>query len=64
MDFRKIRKAAEDQGFETQETTRGYVLFFKDGKFITRYPKTPSSSRTIKNVLADLRRAGLQYTPR
>jgi hypothetical protein len=64
MDFRKIRKAAEDQGFDTQETTRGYVQFFKDGEYITRYPKTPSSSRTIKNVLADLRRAGLKYPPR
>ena len=64
MDFRRIRKAAEDQGFEIKETSRGYLLFFKDGEFITRYPKTPSSSRTIKNVLADLRRAGLQYPPR
>ena len=58
-DFQKIRRRAEDQGWRV-EKRKEYWLFFPPDK---REPPckmagTPSSSRSLANLLSCLRRKG------
>jgi len=61
MDLRDVVKAAEEQGFRVERTSKGHWKFFppdpaKPAEF---FSGTPSDQRAIKNLIAKLRRAGL-----
>ncbi|NUR01387.1 MAG: type II toxin-antitoxin system HicA family toxin [Streptomyces sp.] len=60
-DQRKLEKALKEQGFEVVPTKNGHKTVYKDGRRITTMAGTPSDTRSAKNTLADLRRAGFQW---
>lgn len=61
MDMREIEKAAKEQGWTVSLTTKGHKKFLSPDK--TKPPVygsgTPSDVRSIKNLLAELKRKGL-----
>ncbi|MBE6483687.1 MAG: type II toxin-antitoxin system HicA family toxin [Actinomycetaceae bacterium] len=59
-EVRKLVKELEAAGFTTERTSRGHVKVYRDGTLITTLPGTPSSSRSLKNAMAYLRRAGFR----
>jgi hypothetical protein len=60
-DFRKVRKAAEQQGFRVDERKEYFLFWPPDGSDPCRIGHTPSSQRTRRNFLACLKRKG--YKP-
>lgn len=60
-DLRKIVKALEAQGFETNLTKKGHVQVRRDGRVVAVFGGTPSDSRSWANSLADARRAGFTW---
>lgn len=58
MDFRKIRRAAQDQGWEVGRTGKGHWRFVPPdpAKPICIFSGTPSDRRAILNFVAQLRR--------
>jgi predicted RNA binding protein YcfA (HicA-like mRNA interferase family) len=62
-DLRKMVKALEAQGFETQTTKQGHVQVRKDGLVVTVFGGTPSDHRSWLNSLARARRAGFIWPP-
>lgn len=62
-ELRKLSKALEDQGFETQTTERGHLRVFLDGVWISTFAGTPSDRRAFRNSLAPLKRVGFQWPP-
>ncbi len=65
MDLRDIEKAAREQGFRVERTKKGHPVFYPpDPKKNPVYGSgTPSDHRSIRNLLAELRRAGLVWPP-
>lgn len=63
MDFRKIQKAAREQGWRVERTRSGHWRFVPQdpSKPIVHAAGTPSDVRGIRNLLADLRRSGLVW---
>lgn len=57
-ELRKLIKQAEAQGFTVRITSKGHVVFYKDGRPVTTAAGTPSDVRSWKNTMAALRRAG------
>ena len=57
-DMKQLIRKVERQGGEVRISPRGHVLFNKDGRRVAVGAGTPSDSRSWKNLLADLRRAG------
>jgi hypothetical protein len=66
MNWRDIEKAAKEQAWRVERTTRGHRMFVPPDptKRIVYGPGTPSDHRSIKNTLASLRRQGLIWPPR
>jgi len=62
-DLKKIAKALEAQGFTTEETKRGHLMVFRDGRLVATFSGTPSDWRSMKNSLADAKRAGFEWPP-
>lgn len=62
-DLKKIRKALEAQGFETELTKRGHLMVFKDGRAVATFSGTAGDWRALKNALAKLKRAGFRWPP-
>lgn len=62
-DLRKIIKALEAQGFETEMTKKGHIVVTRDGELIATFSGTPSDFRSIRNSLAPLKRAGFRWPP-
>ncbi|WP_333745463.1 hypothetical protein [Streptomyces sp. IBSBF 2950] len=60
-DQRKLEKALKAQGFEVEPTRKGHKTVRKNGVRVATLAGTPSDSRSWKNTLADLRRAGFQW---
>ncbi|MGW5267156.1 hypothetical protein ACWEQ4_00760 [Rhodococcus sp. NPDC003994] len=60
-DLRNIAKAAVEQGFEVQVTSRGHVRLLKDGVPVSTFAGTPSDRRSWLNSLSHAKRAG--FTP-
>lgn len=60
-DTKKLIKKIEEQGFTTSVTTKGHVRVFRDRRQVTTFSGTASDHRSIRNSLADLKRAG--FTP-
>lgn len=63
-DTKKLITASEAQGFIVELSRKGHPVFSKDGKLIATGSGTASDPRSIKNVIAQLRRAGFQWPPR
>lgn len=65
MDQRGIEKAAREQGFRVERTKKGHPVFYPpDPRKGPVYGSgTPGDQRSIRNLLAKLRQAGLIYPP-
>jgi hypothetical protein len=64
MDIESVSKWAESQGWEVRIADSGHRRFYDTkGNYITDYPSTPSSQRRFPNLVAALRRAGLELPP-
>ncbi len=64
-DIKKIAKWAQDNGYRVEDDASGYTRFHgPDGKYVTRYPATPSNPRRrMADLLVDLKASGLQIPP-
>lgn len=59
-----LRKIS-DQGFTTELTSKGhYRILGPDGRLVAYTSGTPSDWRVQRNLIAELRRAGLVWPPR
>jgi hypothetical protein len=64
MDINSVSKWAESQGWKIKVAASGHRRFYDEkGNYITDYPSTPSSQRRFNNLVADLKRAGLELPP-
>ncbi len=63
MDFRKIRKAALEQGWHVERTKAGEMFKSPDGVHMATWHYTPSDQRAVKNFLAKLRKGGFLWPP-
>lgn len=61
-DIRAIARAAEAQGWRVDRTKRGHWRFRPPdpSQGIVYHSGTPSDTRAVKNLIADLRRRGLE----
>ncbi|WVX89773.1 HicA-like toxin [Microbacterium phage SanaSana] len=57
-DLKKLIRAVEAQGCVVTTSTKGHLLFSKDGKRVAVTGSTPSDRRSFLNLKADLKRAG------
>lgn len=63
-DFRRVRRALEQQGFTVTRTRRGHWLVRNSaGRAVTTVSGTASDHRSWRNALAHLRRAGFIWPP-
>ncbi|HEY8414386.1 MAG TPA: type II toxin-antitoxin system HicA family toxin [Thermaerobacter sp.] len=60
-EIREIIRYLQKEGWTLRQGGKHYVLT-KGDKVLT-LPKTPGDHRSMKNVYADLRRAGIQWPP-
>jgi biotin operon repressor len=60
-DIRKLCKELKNQGFNVRATRRGHLLVEREGVVVAGLAGTPSDHRSIKNSIAQLRRAGFEY---
>lgn len=63
-ELRKIQKELEAQGFTTRVTAKGHLQVFRNGTKVATFSGTPSDVRSLRNSLADARRAGFRWPPR
>lgn len=59
-DMKKLTKALEDQGFRVRISKRGHILVFNTKGLVATFSGTPSDWRSLKNSMADLKRAGFK----
>lgn len=66
MDLRDIIEAAEDQGFHVDRTSKGHWRFVPPDpdQPIVHHSGTPSDWRAVRNLVARLRRVGLEWPPK
>ncbi|MCW2700580.1 MAG: Uncharacterized protein JWQ45_2115 [Blastococcus sp.] len=60
-DIRKLWKELTNQGFTVRATRRGHLLVQREGVVVAGLAGTPSDYRSLKNSIAQLRRAGFEY---
>lgn len=60
-DIRKLCKELKNQGFNVRGTRRGHLLVEREGVVVAGLAGTPSDYRSLKNSIAQLRRAGFEY---
>jgi predicted RNA binding protein YcfA (HicA-like mRNA interferase family) len=60
-DTRKLIKALEDQGFEVVRSKGNHYVVKLDGRRVATLASTPSDSRSLRNGIAALRRAGFRW---
>jgi hypothetical protein len=63
-ELRKLQKELEAQGFETRVSSKGHLLVSMNGKRVAVFAGTPSDIRSLRNGLADVKRAGFRWPPR
>lgn len=64
MDFRKIRKAALEQGWRVKQTKSGETFYPPDPRDEpVTWHFTPSDQRAVRNFLARLKKGGLIWPP-
>lgn len=57
QDFARL---AEQQGYRVKATRKGWTVYGKDGVTRVGFHRTPSDHRASKNLVADLRKIGVQ----
>lgn len=62
-ELKKIRKALEEQGFDTTVTKNGHLRVFLNGIWVTTFSGSPSDWRAYRNALAAAKRAGFRWPP-
>ncbi|TXK17420.1 YjbF family lipoprotein [Homoserinibacter sp. GY 40078] len=62
-ELKKIAKALEAQGFETRISKRGHMIVSHDGRIVATFSGTASDWRSMRNSIADARRAGFKWPP-
>jgi len=64
-DLKKIRKAAEEQGWRVIQLKTGHWRYYApDGVNLVHVSGTPEGSEAIRDILSDLRRYGFQWQGR
>lgn len=63
MDFRKVTKAAKDQGWSIDATKSGHPRFTNPQGEWETFSGTPSDVRAIHNFVQALRRKGFEWPP-
>ena len=63
-DTRKVLDAAEKQGFTVTIKSNGHAEVRKNGAFVAVAAGTTSDHRSLKNLIAALRRHGFVWPPR
>lgn len=63
-DLKKIAKALAAQGFETSISKKGHMIVTRDGRIVAVFSGTASDWRSMRNSIADARRAGFEWPPR
>jgi predicted RNA binding protein YcfA (HicA-like mRNA interferase family) len=66
MDVKDVIAAAEDQGWEVTRTKKGHLQFIPPDptRPMVHGSGTPSDWRSLKNLIAQLRRSGLVWPPK
>ncbi|MFC5149020.1 hypothetical protein [Streptomyces aureoversilis] len=59
-DVKQLIKKLKEQEFEVTRTKTNHYLVRKNGRIIGGLASTPSNPRTLKNSIADFKRAGFQ----
>lgn len=60
-ELRKLCPILKDQDWSYERSARGHIAFADDsGRVVYHASGTPSDHRALKNLLAGLRRSGLQ----
>ena len=63
-ELRRLLDACDDQNFQCKRTAKGHwMISDENGRPVTTMSGTPSVSRSWKNGLAQLRRAGFVWLP-
>lgn len=62
-DMKKIAKALREQGFEVTITKKQHIAVSRDGRIVAIFSGTPSDWRSMRNSIADARKAGFQWPP-
>lgn len=63
-DLRKVLKALEDQGFVvTRSRNSHWLIHTAEGRMVGVLAGTASDSRSLKNSIAVLKRAGFRWPP-
>lgn len=57
---RQLIKKLQAQGFDVEQTKGNHYVVRKDGRRVATLAGTPSDSRSHKNAVAALKRAGFQ----
>lgn len=57
-DIKQLIKKLERQNFEVRPLKSNYYAVFLNKEWVVNLPCTPSSSRTVKNLRATLKRHG------
>lgn len=60
---KKLADEADRQGFRVARDRPHYVAYSPDGRGIVSIPKTPSSQRTMRNKVSQLRKYGFEWPP-
>ncbi|MFE1785623.1 hypothetical protein ACFW9F_24380 [Streptomyces sp. NPDC059506] len=59
-EVRQLLKKLARQGFDVELTRNGHYKVYWDGRFVGTLAGTPSDHRSLKNSVANLKRAGFQ----
>lgn len=63
-DLKKIVKALEAQGFVIEVTKKQHIMVFRDGRAVATFSGTASDFRSMRNSIADARKAGFEWPPK
>lgn len=62
-ELKQIAKALEAQGFDIRVSRKGHLVVSRDGRIVATFSGTPSDYRSMRNSIADARRAGFKWPP-
>jgi hypothetical protein len=62
-DTKEILAEAERQGFSVSMTRKRHPAIYRNGVWVTTFSGTASDWRSVKNALADMKRAGFKWPP-
>lgn len=59
-DYRRLRKALEEQGWRVEDRGQRWLVYSPDGVTVVTIHRTPSDHRAWRNMLSRLRRGGFR----